>query len=281
EVLTAGIALGASADEPDHRVHGLYLLPGVALELEEHLEQLDGRELPLEWATFREQAVRRCKQAGTRFEQHTTSDRFVRDLLVRLRPGPATYLDPVAYRKAFKNALDLQRVNDVDLFVRDLVAEERPTEIARFRALLEGFRQIKARIEQVARRIEEAELVEARYRKLAAQATRAASYRALAAEYRRDAHEEQLETVEQSLAQARGALQAATEESAQLQQRLQGMRGYGEQASLDQLAATWRDQLAGLKKDLLREAGQVRERLASAGALGLPDIDPAAVRELA
>ena len=295
EVLTAGIALGASADEPDHRVHGLYLLPGVALELEEHLEQLDGRELPLEWPTFREQAVRRCKQAGTRAELHPTSDRFVRDLLVRLRPGPTAYLDPVAYRKAFQNALNLQRVTDVDLFVRTLVAEERPTEIARFRALLEGFRQIKARIEQVARRIQEAELVEARYRKLAAQATRAASYRALAAEYRRDAHEEQLDTIEQSLAdareaaahcqrslaQARSDLQAASDEHAQLQQQLQGMRGYGEQASLGQLAATWRDDLERLKQDLLRNAGFVRDRLAAAGALGLPGIDSAVVRELA
>lgn len=34
EVLTAGIALGASVDEPDHRLHGLYLLPGVALDPE-------------------------------------------------------------------------------------------------------------------------------------------------------------------------------------------------------------------------------------------------------
>lgn len=295
EVLTAGIALGASADEPDHRVHGLYLLPGVALELEEHVEQLDGRELPLEWTTFREQAVRRCKQAGTQAELHATSDRFVRDLLVRLRPGPTAYLDPVAYRKAFQNALNLQRVTDVDLFVRTLVAEERPTEIARFRALLEGFRQIKARIEQVARRIEEAELAETRYRKLAGQATRAASYRALAAEYRRDAHEEQLETVEQSLADARDAathcqralaqarsdLQTTNEDAGQLQQQLQGMRGYGEQASLDQLAASQRDDLQRLKQDLLRNAGLVRDRLASAGALGLPGIEPARVRELA
>lgn len=295
EVLTAGIALGASINEPDHRMHGLYLLPGVALELEEHLEHVEGRELPLEWATFREQAVRRCRQADTRAELHATSDRFVRDLLVRLRPAPTAYLDPVAYRKAFQNALNLQRVTDVDLFVRTLVAEERPTEIARFRALLEGFRQIKARIEQVARRIEEAEIVEARYRKLAGQATRAASYRALAAEYRRDAHQEQMEAVEQSLGDARDAaascqrsltqarsdLQAASDESTHLQQRLQGMRGYGEQASLDQLAATWRDELKRLKQDLLRSARFAREHLTSAGALGLQGIDPAAAREFA
>lgn len=295
EVLTAGIALGASADEPDHRLHGLYLLPGVALELDEHLEHLDGRELPLEWSTFREQAVRRCKLEGSRAELHTTSDRFVRDLLVRLRPGPTSFLDPAAYRKAFQNALNLQRVTDVDLFVRTLVAEERPTEIARFRSLLEGFRQIKARIEQVARRIGEAELAEARYRKLAGQAVRAASYRALAAEYRRDAHGEQVETVEQAVAdagenlercrralgQARSDQHTASDEYTQTQQRLQGMSGYGEQASLEQLTANYRSDLQRLKQELLRSAGFVRERLAAAGALGLPGVDPAEARRLA
>src|SRR5690606_21406684 len=50
--LTAGIALGASVDEPEHRVHGLYLLPGVALTCDDHLEQVDGRTLPLGWPTF-------------------------------------------------------------------------------------------------------------------------------------------------------------------------------------------------------------------------------------
>ncbi len=61
EPLTAGIALGASVDEPEHRVHGLYLLPGVALELDEHLERLKGKELPLAWASFREHATRRVR----------------------------------------------------------------------------------------------------------------------------------------------------------------------------------------------------------------------------
>ena len=84
ETLTAGISLGASAAEPDHRMHGLYLLPGVALALDDHLEFVDGRQLPLEWASFRERVVRQCKDAGSRAELHTGSDRFVKDLLHRL-----------------------------------------------------------------------------------------------------------------------------------------------------------------------------------------------------
>ncbi|MFZ2753562.1 MAG: ATP-binding protein, partial [Lysobacteraceae bacterium] len=140
ETLSAGVALGASADEPDHRVHGMYLLPRIALTLDDHLETVKGQQLPLTWTQFRTAIAARCKSAGTKVELHATSDRFLRDLLLQLRPASNVHIDPAAYRKAFQNALNLQRVNDVDLFVRTLVAEERPTDIGKFRALLEGFR---------------------------------------------------------------------------------------------------------------------------------------------
>jgi len=287
EVLTAGIGLGASMAEPDHRVHGLYLLPRVALSLDDHLEVVKGAELPLEWSRFRELIAQRCKSAGSKAELHTSGDRFVKDLLFRLRPGPTSHLDASAYRKAFQNALNLQRVTDVDLFVRTLVAEERPTEIAKFRALLDGFRQIKEKIEQVARRIEEAELVEQQYRKVASQATRAASYRALAAEYQRDAHGERVDEAEQALTladtiqrqkqlaleQARSDRQTARLEAEEATKRLQGTRGYNEQASFDQIASRDREEMARLKKALMRDAGYVRDQLQAAGKLGLPAID--------
>ncbi len=236
ETLSAGIALGAAADEPDHRVHGMYLLPNVALTLDDHLETLKGEQLPLTWPQFRTAVAARCKAAGTKLELHSTSDRFLRDLLLQLRPAGNVHIDPVAYRKAFQNALNLQRVDNVDLFVRTLVAEERPTDIGKFRALLEGFRLIKEKIEQVARRIDAAETVEALYRKVASQATRSASYRALGAEYTRDAHAEQVDAAEDALAstldaqqrtaraleQARSDRSTARQQADEAQRRLQG-----------------------------------------------------------
>ena len=287
EPLTAGIALGASVDEPEHRVHGLYLLPGVALELDEHLERLKGKELPLAWASFREHATRRCKEAGSKPELHSTGERFVRDLLLRLRAGPSANPDLNAFRKAFLNALNLQRVEDVDLFVRTLVAEERPTDIARFRALLDSFRQIKEKIEQVRHRIDAAEGVEQQYAKIATQAARAASSRALAAEYARDLYGEQLDQAEQGvasaeahvaetrlrLAEARSERELLGEEHERARARLRGSEGYGEQAQLDELAGRDRERLLQLKKDLLREVGFVATQLRQLGALGLEDVD--------
>ncbi|KGM56321.1 hypothetical protein N800_09000 [Lysobacter daejeonensis GH1-9] len=287
EPLTAGIALGASADEPDHRVNGLYLLPHVDLALDDHLEQVDGHELPLEWARFRELISRRCKDHGTTADLHASSDRFVKELLHRLRPSPTAHLDAGAWRKAFRNALNLQRVDDVDLFVRTLVAEERPTDIGRFRALLDGFRQIKERIEQVARRIDEAEAVDAQYRKVASLATRASSYRALAAEYRRDAHGEAVDAAEQALQTAndqsrqsqraldgaRSGLRTAEAEWDEAKARLQVTPGHNEQSSFDGLATRDREELARLKKSLMRDAVLVRDLLQAATKLQLPTLD--------
>lgn len=285
--LTAGIALAASVDEPDHRLHGLYLLPGVALELADHLERLDGKELPLEWPTFREQANRRCKQVATVAEFHSVSERFVKDLLYRLRAAPTAQPDLAAYRKAFLNALNLQRVEDVDLFVRTLVAEDRPTDIARFRAVLETFRLLKEKIEQVAQRIDAADAVHQLYRKIASQVTRAASWRALGAEYARDLLAEQVDAAaeavermqqqqtaaERSLRQARSERDTCRHEHEEAQRRLHGTAGYGDQASFDELTNRDRQELGKLKRELLRPIAELREQLKAAQALALPGLE--------
>lgn len=291
--LTAGIALGAAADEPDHRVYGLYLLPGVALDLDDHLERSNGRELPLEWAAFRELTVCRCRDTGSKLDLHTIGERFVKDLLFRLRASPTAHPDLNAYRKAFQNALNLQRIEDVDLFVRTLVAEERPTDIARFRALLDTFRQIKEKIEQVVERISVAEGVEHRYGKIAAQAVRAASYRALAAEYARDLLAEQVERAEaafksatQQLGDTRRALDEATLEQqsaegahTQAIAHLQASQGYGEQAQIDGLVARDRAELARLQRELLRHVAYVREQWRTVSKLNLPTLDASALAQ--
>ncbi|PJK12859.1 hypothetical protein CO613_10865 [Lysobacteraceae bacterium NML07-0707] len=283
QTLTAGIALGASADEAEHRLHGLYLLPGVALSLDDHIERIKGKELPLAWSTFREMAARRCKQAGSKFEQHNAAERFVKDLLFRLRGSGSATPDVNAYRKAFLNALNLQRVEDVDLFVRTLVAEDRPTDIARFRALLESFRQIRDRIEQVRQRIDAASGVEQQYAKIAAQAVRAASSRALAAEYARDLYSEQidaaqtqcrqaqieLDSLQRQLEQERSQRDLTREEQQRAQAQLQGSTGYGEQAHFDEISARDRERLQHIRAELLRETAFIRDQLGSLQAFAL------------
>lgn len=285
--LTVGIALGASADELDHRVYGMYLLSDVALELDDHLERINGKELPLEWSGFAALAKQRCTEVGGSLELPPTSERFVKDLLFRLRAAPSAHPDVHAYRKAFQNALNLQKQEDIDLWVRTLVAENRPTDIDRFRSLLETFRQIKEKIENVAQRIETAEAVEQQYTKIEAHVIRSASYRALAAEYRRDLLSEQVERAEQALETAEDELaakrrefseaklerEAAEEAHAQADKQLQGSDSYGDQAQIDALTERDRERLATSHKAVLRQVSFVRERLDDIGSLKLPGLD--------
>ncbi len=293
--LTAGIALGASADEPEHRVHGLFLLPGVALTLDQHLEHSKGRELPRAWNDFRERAAKLCKQAGEAAEFPSTGERFLKELLLRLRASSTATPDLNAYRKAFLNALNLQRVEDVDLFVRTLVAEDRPTDIARFRALLDTFRQIREKIEQVARRIEAAETVEQQYAKVGAQAVRAASYRALGAEFRRDLLGEQIDQAEshietarrdeadaqRQLAETRSELGHVQNELAQARLQLQGNPHYGAQAGFEELAGRDREQMLRVRRDLLRQTAHIRDRLHAAAGLDDAGLDPTQIERAA
>ncbi len=271
EVLTAGVALAASAQEPEHRLNGLYILPGVALELQDHLEMVDGEELPRTWPAFRESITRACKAKGEVPILETRSERFVRELLFRMRPAGSSGNDLNGYRKALRNALNLKNQDDIDLFVRTLVAEERPTDVARFRGLLDTFRQIKEKIDQVVQRIAEAEDVEKKYAEISRRAVRAASATALAAEYARDAHAEQIDTVESALEAANRKQQEATHQETaatlesrrlqdaleQVQAQLSGMDGYASQARFDALAAMQRGQLADIRYELQRQAGEI------------------------
>ncbi len=273
EWLSAGVALGASTDEPDHRLYGLYLAPGVALTLEDHLEKKGRDEIPLGWATFQTQLARLCKKAGTAATIEKRSERFVKDLLYRMRPQGSGGSDPVGYRKALRNALNLKNEDDIDLFVRTLVAEERPTDVARFRSLLETFRQIKDKIDQVVRRIAQAEEAAQKYEEVSRRAVRSASYTALATEYGRDAHQDQLDTVDEQLQEARKRHEAgerrqregeqalsrlrATLQNVELE--LHGMAGYAGQASFEQMGAMHRQALTGIRQRMLKDASAVSD----------------------
>jgi chromosome segregation protein len=290
--LTVGVSMGASVDEPEHRIYGWYLLPGVELTLDEHFEKRDGQDIPLAWRDFSAMAAARCKQAGTVATLPPSAERFVDDLLKRLRP-PNAFADPSAYRKALRNALNLQKVDDVDLFVRASIAEDRPTDIARFRALLEGFRQIKELIEKLEARIQAAQAVEKSYQDIGRLSVRAASYRALGAVYVEERLAEDIDAAEQAvaaaeaalagtqraLAQHTSALAAAVREAQEARDRLHQQPGYGAQQTLDRLVAESASHAGSAVKQLAALASQARLGVTSVPSLGLAGCDEASLAE--
>lgn len=280
--LTVGVSLGASVDEPEHRIYGWYLLPGVELGLDEHFEKRDGKDIPLAWRDFATMVASRCKQAGTVATLPPSAERFVDDLLKRLRP-PNAFADPSAYRKALRNALNLQKVDDVDLFVRSSIAEERNTDIKRFRALLDGFREIKELIEKLEARIQTAQTVEKAYQDIGRLSVKAASYRALGAVYVEERLAEDIDAADQAVTTAESALAsklralaqhstahaAAAREAQEARDRLHQQPGYGAQQTIDRLIAESAARAGSAVKQLAALAGHARSGVTSIPTLGL------------
>lgn len=209
--VSVGIALGATINDPKLVVYGWYQVDGVALELADHIEATDEGKQPMAWATFKANVEARCiKQRDARVEfEFRSASAYLRSLLFLMRPDSAHDSHPDAFRKAFRNALNLTKVTDTDHFIRHLIAEERPINLERFREQLESFRELRRKIAEVITRIGALEAIQALYAKAIATRMHKASYLALAAEYRRDAHYDALEAGQHEVETTRATLDAA------------------------------------------------------------------------
>lgn len=187
-VVSAGISLGASLNEPKHRVYGTYILPGVDLKLEEHTQTVNGQAVPLAFGAFKELARDLAKGAGYKAEfPEKTAAEFVRTLLFKLRANQARGIDHAAFSKALKNALNLKDVPDASDFVRERIIEPHPISIVEFRHQVETFHDLKRKIAELIERIAMGQGVLALCKKAVLTRMRRFSYAALAAELERDA----------------------------------------------------------------------------------------------
>lgn len=210
-VLSAGIALGASVNEPKHRVYGMYILPGVELTLDNHHESGEaGKPIPLDWTSFKEIAKDLTSAVGTKavFPEEKRASEFVENLLFHLRPENARGVDHGAFSKALKNALNLKDVTDASAFVRERIIESRPIQIKDFRNQLDSFRLLKNKIAEVIERIGTTVTTLTACKKAISTRMRSATYAAMAAEFRRDMHMEELD---QAGSKAKSAISALEE----------------------------------------------------------------------
>lgn len=208
-VVSLGLSLGASIQEPKHRIHGMYLVPGVDLQLEDHIHNVQGHAVPLAWPEFRELIAERAAAAGEKpeFPRDRIASDFVERMLFRLHGSRS--IDHVAFSKALKNALNLKDVDDASAFVRNRIVEERPISVTDFRNQLETFRQLRQKIAEVIERIQAGIELEECARKAIGTRMQRASYGALIAEMRRDEAMDQYDAAEEASRLADDALQEA------------------------------------------------------------------------
>ncbi|MFZ5757926.1 MAG: SbcC/MukB-like Walker B domain-containing protein [Pseudomonadota bacterium] len=215
EPTSMGICITASADSEKHFVEGRYLLPGVALTLDDHLEMAGRTQRPQDWKVFRKELERRAQGVGYESEVVFTEPlRFVRAYLTALR-GSGAIPHAESFLRAFRFGLKMRFDKPVDEIVRHQVLEQQDTPIRRFKEVMESFRSLRNRVIEIEEKINDAEGVAKLYSEAAKLSSQVATWEALAAKGRMlDAAEHVAETTIK-LQRAQEALTAANEKQAQ------------------------------------------------------------------
>ena len=152
---------------------------GVELNMSEHLQTVDGATMPLPWSSFRHRLLEQSKITG---EEPLFDDgaSYVKQVLFMLRgkAGPASY---DAFARAFRFALRMSFSKSVDQIVRNDVLEDRPTNIARFKQLVETFKRINLLVEGVELKIKQGLEVSKNFDAALAEARKSATWTGLQA----------------------------------------------------------------------------------------------------
>lgn len=166
-VVSAGICFHSRISEKNHRVLGLYVLPGVRLLLDQHLEKVGSDAYrPMPWELFDAQARQLAARAGRTPTITTTAKTYVEELMHNLQhPGQSINTD--AFQRAFSHSVKLKQVGTVGDFLRGYLVEAKAIEKQGTLLHMQSLRELQAQIVEVKQQIVELESIDKRYKVLA------------------------------------------------------------------------------------------------------------------
>lgn len=180
EPTSMGLCITASASTEKHQVEGRYLLPGVELTLEDHLETSGTKQRPQDWKTFRKELDRQAKAVGYEGEVVFNEPmRFVRAYLTALR-GSGAIPQADSFLRAFRFGLKMRFDRPVDEIIRYQMLESRPTQVRNFRQVLDSVRNLRNRVVEIEEKIHDAEHVIRHYNEASKRESQVATWAALA-----------------------------------------------------------------------------------------------------
>ncbi|WP_114970403.1 SbcC/MukB-like Walker B domain-containing protein [Rhodoferax ferrireducens] len=278
EPVSMGVCIEASLGNEAEKVLGRYVIRGVELSMSEHLQTVDGAIMPLPWTSFRHRLQEQSKVTG---EEPLFDDgaSYVKQVLFMLRgkAGPASY---DAFARAFRFALRMSFSKSVDQIVRQDVLEDRPTNIARFKQLVETFKRINLLVEGVEQKINQGLEVSKNFDFALVEARKSATWTGLQAsaayELCNSAHEkltaekfDQEEVVrkcDEASTSADEALAARTLEVGQLTGLQRAHADHTENAGAQQALAQAQEKTTRREDELKRELRNFRQLLQNASA---------------
>lgn len=166
-VVSAGICFHSRVSEKNHNTLGLYVLPGVHLLLDQHLEKVGSDAYrPMPWELFDSQARQLAARAGRTPTLTAKAKIYVEELMHNLQhPGQPINTD--AFLRAFSHSVKLKQVGSVGDFLRGYLVEAKAIEKQGTLLHMQSLRALQVQVAEVKQQIVELELIDKRYKTLA------------------------------------------------------------------------------------------------------------------
>lgn len=149
DIVTAGLCVFSTATDHSHRVLGLYVLPGVALGLDDHLEDLGERgKAPLDWPVFEAKARDLSKQVGRTPTITSKPETYIAELLHSIQDSDL-HINARRYIRALSHSINLKHVSSVGDFLRGYLVEATPIDKQGTLRHIKTLRRLVAQIEDV------------------------------------------------------------------------------------------------------------------------------------
>jgi chromosome segregation protein len=149
DVVTAGLCVFSTATDHSHRVLGLYVLPGVALTLDDHLEDLGERgKAPLDWPVFEAKARDLSKLVGRTPTITSKPETYIAELLHSIQDSDL-HINARRYIRALTHSINLKHVSSVGDFLRGYLVEATPIDKQGTLRHIKTLRRLVAQIEDV------------------------------------------------------------------------------------------------------------------------------------
>ena len=149
DVVTAGLCVFSTASDHSHRVLGLYVLPGVALTLDDHLEDVgESGKAPLDWSVFEAKARDLAKVAGRTPTFTPKPETYIAELLHSIQDSDL-HINSRRYIRALSHSINLKHVSSVGDFLRGYLVEATPIDKQGTLRHIKTLRRLVSQIEDV------------------------------------------------------------------------------------------------------------------------------------
>jgi len=149
----AGIAFSASLSDPEERVEGRFIVPGLSVSLDDFIRHTPTGRETMPWSEVKQGFSRRFPD---KVSYPTQAGRFTRELFTELSEDKGYPNDDETILKNLKNAIVFSPITDTTEFVRKFILEpDESLRLGELRRALKNYRDMSSKAEEVAARLED------------------------------------------------------------------------------------------------------------------------------